>query len=239
MTALKYLLGGDFNEPPHSTGPHSPRWIADKTDGRIHAGARGNMGRIDFVISDAAVSPLTLHSTGGSDHNLRSFDVAHGRDFLRGAIWNAERDRDPVDVVQFLTAFLRVVRSDFVLLQEIQQYHAALSAISGYRLLALPGRGLNQNGILVRDRVKLEGFRVKRLAPWTWLTAGGVEHASPYMPHVGLNGWLRVGSVHEMSRIDWRDGRMVGPWDRRRIRRVSARRMVRWVELVRAGTWDQ
>lgn len=244
MTAPLYLLGGDWNEPPFATGRYSPRWVADQTGARITHGNPGNMGRIDFVISDAFVSDMALHSTGGSDHNLRSFVVAPHRDShslrsLQGAIWNAERDRPPGVVSTFLMAQLRVHRLDFVLLQEVQQYHQALGAIPGYRLLALPGRGVNQNAILVRDGVKATGFRVKRMAPWTWLTSAGKEHASPYMPHVCLDGWLRVGSVHEMSQIDWRNGRMVGPWDRRRIRATSARRQVRWVEQIRAGVYDR
>jgi hypothetical protein len=185
---------------------------------------------------------MTIHGTGGSDHNLRSFTVSMfpgAKAPLRGAIWNVQRDREPGDFLPFLNAFLRVHRTDFVLLQEVQQYHQALKTIPGYSLYAEPGRGKNQNAILVRHGIKTHRFRVKRMAPWTWRTAAGKEHASPYMPHVGLDRWLRVASVHEMSRIDWRGGIMRGPWDRRRIRRVSARRMVRWVELVRARTWDQ
>lgn len=240
---MKFMLGGDWNEPPFSTGKYSPRWIADQTDAKITHGNPGRMGRIDFVISDAVVSPLRIwNHAHGSDHDLRYFNVypSHGAQrCLFGAIWNAERDRSPVVVGTELRAFISEFMPHFVLLQEVQQYHAALNSIRGYRLFALPGRGINQNALLVRDGVKTVAFRVKRMAPWTWVTNGGVEHAPPYMPHVGLDGWLRVGSVHEMSRIDWRGGRMRGPWDRRRIRAASARRMVRWVEHVRVGTWDR
>lgn len=243
MRAPKYLIGGDWNEPPFSQGAYSAADIAHKTGGRVFHGNPGAMGRIDFLITDAHVFDMTLHDTGGSDHNLRSFTVRPGVApsliFLRGALWNAERDRHPRDVAVFLTAFLTISQADFVLLQEIQQYHHALGAIPGYRLLAIDGPGKNQNAILVSDTVKVTGFRVKRMAPWTWRTSAGVEHVSPYMPHACLNGWLRVASVHEMSQIDWRGGKMRGPRDRRRIRRTSAKRMVRFVELVRAGTWDQ
>lgn len=237
-----FLVGGDWNEPPFSNGPFSPRDIATQTSGRISHGNPGRMGRIDFVISDAAVTSLrTWDAAHGSDHDVRYFDVyphVGSRSVLRGAIWNAERDRSPAAVRFELAEFVRDHSPHFVLLQEIQQYHQALGNIAGYRLFTMPGRGRNQNGILVRDGVKATGFRVKRMAPWTWRTAAGVKHAAPYMPHVCLDGWLRVGSVHEMSRIDWRTGRMVGPRDRRRIRRASSRNIVRWVEQLRAGAWD-
>lgn len=240
---MKHLIGGDFNEPPTSTGPHSPRWIADRTGGRITHGTPGRMGRIDFVISDAEVSPLrTWDAAHGSDHDVRYFTVyptPASRRTLVGAIWNAERDRNPTAVRQEALRFIRDIGPHFVLLQEVQQYHQALATIPGYTLWAEPGRGRNQNAILVRHGVKTHQFRVRRMAPWTWVTAAGKEHAPPYMPHIGLDGWLRVGSVHEMSKIDWRGGIMRGPWDRRRIRRTSSRRLVRWVELVRAGTWDR
>lgn len=243
MNAPKYLLGGDWNEPPFSEGRYSASWVAGMTDGKIRHGEAGNMGRIDFVVSDAPVGEMDLHATGGSDHNLRSFKVWKTRvgsgAFLRGAIWNAERDRPPREVVGFLRVFLQADHTDFVLLQECQQYHLQLGAIPGYRLFALDGRGMNQNVILVRDGVKATGFRVKRMSRWTWRTSGGVEHASPYLPHVCLDGWIRVGSVHAMSQIDWRGGRMQGPLDRRRIRAQEARRQVRWVGHVRAGVYDK
>jgi hypothetical protein len=243
MTAPKVLIGGDWNEPPMAEGRYSADWICDMTGCVITHGTPGNMGRIDFVVSDAPISDMTLNGTGGSDHNLRTFKAWKNRigsgPFLRGAIWNAERDRDPKDVVAFLRAVLMVDHTDFVLLQECQQYHQALNGIPGYRLFALPGRGINQNVILVRDGVAATGFRVKRMSRWTWRTSGGVEHASPYMPHVCLDGWLRVSSVHCMSQIDWRGGRMVGPLDRRRIRAQEARRLVRWVGHVRAGLYDR
>lgn len=241
MNGRKYLLGGDWNEPPFAQGRYSAAWIAAMTDGRITHGTAGSMGRIDFVISDARVYDMTLNGTSGSDHNLRSFTVRPFPEHpgLRGAIWNVQRDRRPDEFLPFLKAFLKLHRTDFVLLQEIQQYHHALGAIPGYRLFAQDGRGINQNGILVRDDVTATGFRVRKMAPWTWRTGTGAEHAPPYMPHVCLDGWLRVGSVHEMSKIDWRGGRMQGPRDRRRIRATAARRMVRWVGHVRAGVYDR
>lgn len=235
---MKTLIGGDFNEPPTAVGEHSARWIAEQARLRVLAGERGSMGRIDFVLTDADFDRMRIYGNGGSDHDLRYFVVRHRGEALLGAIWNAERDRSPARIVDFLGQFIREWEPDFILLQEIQQYHAALERLVGYRLLALPGRGRNQNGILVRDGVKVTGFRVKRMAPWTWRTSSGKEHAPPYMPHVGLNGWLRVASVHEMSQIDWRGGVMVGPRDRKRIRRTCAKRLVRWVADVRAGVWD-
>lgn len=243
MNGPLFLAGGDWNEPPFATGRYSPRWIADQTGGRVVHGAPGRMGRIDFVISDAVMTPLrTWDGAHGSDHDVRHFDVYphHGsKNVLRGAIWNAERDRAPAVVKAELERFIRDVAPNFVLLQEVQQYHHELAAVAGYRLFAQPGRGLNQNAVLVADGTKATGFRVRRMAPWTWRTSGGVVHAPPYMPHVCLDGWLRVGSVHEMSRIDWRGGVMRGPRDRRRIRRTSSKRVVRWVELLRVGTWDR
>lgn len=241
MKRAKVLLGGDWNEPPRSTGEHSAKWIAAEAGLRVVSGQAGSMGRIDFILTDLAVPTLRIFGNGGSDHDLRWFLAPnpHTGGSLLGAIWNAERDRRPAVVAGFLGRFIRELEPDFVLLQEIQQYHEILGRFPGYRLLALPGRGINQNGILVRDGVEISGFRVKRMAPWTWRTAAGVEHAPPYMPHVLLDGWLRVASVHEMSQIDWRDGKMVGPRDRKRIRRVSAERMVKWVANVRAGVYDR
>lgn len=242
MRAVNVLIGADWNEPPTSVGTYSAEWVARSTGCRVVAGQRGSMGRIDFLVTDAYVATLRTYGNGGSDHDLRWFYVRPQSDsglYLLGALWNVERDRHPALVVGHLVEFIRDFDPHFMLLQEIQQYHQALGRIPGYRLLAMPGRGIDQNGILVKDGVKVSGFRVRKMAPWTWRTASGKEHASPYMPHACLNDWLRVASAHEMSRIDWRKGKMVGPRDRRRIRRVSARRMVRWVELVRAGTWDQ
>ena len=241
---MKTLLGGDWNEPPFSTGAYSPAWIANQTGSRITHGAPAGHGRIDFVICDARVGDMALHATGGSDHNLRSFTVYRyhtktTRQHLYGAIWNAQRDRDPDDVTRFLNAFLRVHRTDFVLLQEVQQYHRALRRIPGYSLHAEPGRGKSQNAILVSHGTKTHRFRVRRMAPYVWFTRDRIEHASPYMPHIGLDGWLRVASVHEVPRVDWRKGRMVGAWDRRRVRRVSAKRMVKFTRFVRAGKWDR
>jgi hypothetical protein len=73
VKAPRFLIGGDWNEPPSSTGRYSGAWIAEQTGGRITHGKAGAMGRIDYVISDAHVWNMVSHGTGGSDHDLRSF----------------------------------------------------------------------------------------------------------------------------------------------------------------------
>lgn len=72
------LIGGDWNEPASTQGKWSPQWIAQQAGMTTHGGVETHgHGRIDYEISKGCrVSNVKAGPTGGSDHNIVTFDVS-------------------------------------------------------------------------------------------------------------------------------------------------------------------
>lgn len=134
---------------------------------------------------------------------------------LAGGLWNARRDRDPELVRRYLRQIARQQRLDFVLLQEFSDYlgHLARHPIDGWRLVCPvhPGRGDDQNPILVRDVVSVERPRVMQMTDNGWWTVDGKPHAPVYSVAALLDGWLRVASIHAPVSVSWSGGQIAGP----------------------------
>lgn len=139
---------------------------------------------------------------------------------LRGATWNAERDRSASAVRRYLRRMVRRHRLDFVLLQEFADYtgHLRRHPVKGYRLL-VPDNGHDERQcpILVRDTVHARYARVLQMADSGWITVTGAHYAPPKSVAVLLDGWLRAVSIHAPVSVSWPGGRIAGP-----SRRVAA-----------------
>lgn len=232
----QYALGGDFNERAANRGRYSPRWIAEQ----LHLGVFTPGPRsIDWLMASCPVTDVERVGDGGSDHHMVIFTVHYpgrgGRALaLKGAIWNCERDRDPNKVGVWLDQQIRRHGLDFVLLQEAKQYHDALEEIAGVQVIAYgKPMGAQHNVIVVRDGVDVTEAEAQQMSREGWLLrgwGGDDQHAPSYATFATLNGWLHVGSVHEVVAVDWRERRglwrAIGALDRVRARRQAARRYV-------------
>jgi N-acetyl-anhydromuramyl-L-alanine amidase AmpD len=215
------LLGGDWNEGANSTGTHSPAWIAAQGGMKVYAPPPNRAGKvgIDYVLSSAPVTDVKRVEETGSDHEPITFTVTHpdGRT-LRGGIFNVRRDRTLAEREQ-LHEWLDARDEDFWLLQEVRQYHDLLKSVGGYTAFtAREPAGAEHNAVLVRDGVTAADAKFRQTSGAGWFTKDGKQHDPTTVALVTLNGWLRVGSVHEVVSTDLRAGKWVGP-----VRRVAAR----------------
>lgn len=234
MLEQHYALGGDWNERPTNRGRYSPAWIAAQLGLGVYSpGPRS----IDWAMASCPVTEIDRVGFGGADHQLVTFTLhypGHPRLALRGGIWNCERDRDPADVTRWLQAQMKEHGLDFVLLQEAKQYHDALEDLDGVQVIAY-GRpaGAQHSVIVVRHGVDVNSAESMQMSKAGWLLRGwGGDnlHAPHFTTFATLNGWLTLGSVHEVVAVDWRRRgriwRAVGALDRIRARRQAARRYV-------------
>lgn len=134
---------------------------------------------------------------------------------MKGATWNAERDRDPAAVRRALRRRVRRHDLDFVLLQEFNDYLAYFEQhpIRGYILVCPPhpGGGDDQNPILVRESIPRDLERVVQLSRHGWVTVDGHQHAPVYAVTLLLGDWLRVASIHAPVTVSWPHGEIEGP----------------------------
>lgn len=234
---IHYLPAGDWNESPDSYGRYSPTWIARKGGLDKYDPEFGKHGRIDFILSSAGVTGVRRIKGGESDHGLVAFTVYASSDrILRGAIWNVERDRSNREIevmVDFISEVAHAEKLDFLLLNETQDYHhgphrGPLAYVKDYRLIAADSPpGAKHNSILVHSSVDISNVVFKQMSTRGWTAGGGGAHHPLFDTMVTLDRWLRVAAVHEVNGVDWVNGKMVGPEDRKRARRQSARRKVR------------
>lgn len=160
---------------------------------------------------------------------------------LAGGTYNMKVHRDPYAARVFLGHWARTHGLDFVLLQELTGYHAAVREIPGYRLVAANGwPGASNTGVLVRDGVRADRRRAVRTSG-RWLRRDGVSWHPP-RTWVGcrLDGWLSVLSVHMPPRVDVHGAHLHGPALSQRAYAGCAERLAKlpgWDLL--GGDWNE
>jgi hypothetical protein len=228
------IMGGDWNEPPTSTGRWSPRWIADATGQTIYPPPAGKHGRIDFLMTDLDFERVNRIPGGESDHGLILYDLqdpATGTRY-RVAIWNVQVGRPArarAVMIDHLAEVARGFAVDVFLLQECSGYHSDLKRLAkatGYTYVGSNVRGPWHNVTLVHRRTHVSGVRFKQMSRSGWRTRTGATHTPTYTTLCTLDRRIRVANVHEAVSVDWRDGRPVGPENRVRARIESAARLV-------------
>lgn len=231
------LLGGDWNEGADSQGRYSPAWLAAKTRMDIFTpqpGKRGHTG-IDYILACMPVTDMVRLSGGGSDHHAVLFKVHHPENtdiVFTGVTWNVMRDRTKesrAEMLEFIRAISAEHNVDFWLLQEMRQYHDLVrDAIDGFCFYGSKDPdGVEHNAILVRGTHLVSHVRFRLTSTIGWITITGASHDPSSVALATLNRWCRVGSVHEASSVDWRDGEMVGPPRRLVVRIQSVRSLKR------------
>lgn len=135
---------------------------------------------------------------------------------MKGASYNCLVGRDPKEVTRWLTKTVREKNLDFVQLQEINGYHQALRSIPGYKLITFPGaRDRGESGILVRNGISVEGEKSIQSTEG-WKSPDGEIRRPRAATSVLLGGWLRVVSVHAPPAIDFANGQIKGPEQRKK-----------------------
>lgn len=230
----RLVLAGDWNEGPESTGRYSPAWVARKSGLTIAAAAPGKRGRvgIDYVMSSVPVEDVVRLKEDISDHNPVAFTVFHkelGR-ALRLCTFNVMRDRTQLQrraLVEWLAVTGVNQGIAAYALQEIRQYHDLLETVPGYDLYASTDPdGVEHNGLLVRQDVPVRADEFRLTSKVGWVTVTGANHDPSSIALATIDGWCRLGSVHEAPTVDWVNGKPIGPAKRVAVRVASARTLV-------------
>ena len=129
---------------------------------------------------------------------------------LKGGTYNCLVGRNPAVVGKTVKHFLKSRDLDFLQVQEITQYHKALSNIPGYKLITFPGaKDHGESGLLVKDSIKTQSPQLVQ-ADTGWKAPNGDTRQARGAVSAKLAGWLRVSSVHLPPAIDWKNGHAVG-----------------------------
>lgn len=159
------------------------------------------------------VKPASIASSAPVRHPAKKEETPEK---LRGATYNCEVHRDPRKVAQFVSHMAHSNKLDFIQLQEISTYHHVLQKIPGYHLITFPKtKDHGETGVLVRDGLKTEHPKSMQMKEG-WESVHGWHMAARAPTAVKVAGWLKLVSVHAPPGIDFRNGRMIGPEQRKK-----------------------
>jgi peptidoglycan hydrolase-like protein with peptidoglycan-binding domain len=213
LKSLGYLKGPADNRFDASTAKAVIDYKRDHGwEGEPQGGVGERMARSlkrTSAAATASTAPISeTSSASGSSGKNRTPST------LKGATYNVERDRNPMEVKDTLGKFAKKNELDFIQLQEINGYHKALEKIPGYHLVTFPkSKDHGESGILVKDDLLTKhASYIQGEGGWTTVRGG---HAPPRAATaVQLAGWLKVVSVHQPPSVDFKNGQPVGPENR-------------------------
>ena len=114
----------------------------------------------------------------------------------------------PLDVVKGeVERLIKKHDLDFLAVQEGQDYERMLGTVKGFNYFTEPGRGANENGVLVRDGLTADKFKSKFYGDG-WTTINGDHHVAAVQNEVRIDGWLKVRGLHLPTPSSWKDGRI-------------------------------
>lgn len=118
---------------------------------------------------------------------------------LTGGTWNTRVLRDPPTVARECSKLMRVHHLDFLLLQEVEGYRAALMGVPDCRYISRRIKTRNEwreVGVLVRDGVRVTGVLNTAVGDGWFGHIIHRWHPGRTFLRCTLDGWLRVATVH-------------------------------------------
>jgi hypothetical protein len=133
--------------------------------------------------------------------------------------WNMRRDRDKSTAAREALAVMDAYDLDVLALQETGGYVHQLRCLPGVQCVAFDAkRGQADTAILVREGHTLSDTGIEPMTTLGWVTVRGGKTPPKYLPHVLVDGWLRVGSLHTAPSVRFdNDATPEGP-----VRRVAS-----------------
>lgn len=245
MKAGALVLSGDWNaELGKDLGMFSPAWLARTAGLTVFGCGPGRHGNIDYALAAGQVALVRRARCGngarrageeGSDHDAIRMTVARpDGTTLRMLTWNMQRDRRIELVLSQLQDLNIQHRPHVMVLQEANQYVAALRyRYPDWHLITGDHPATQQNVIMVRRTQIITGHRVVQLSQDGWVTVQGKEHAPVYAPTVVVDGWCRFVGIHMPPSVNWRPKRSrvaapFGPIKRVAVMVTSMRKLRSW-----------
>lgn len=136
---------------------------------------------------------------------------------LRGGTWNARVTRDPHTVAGEAARIMRRNRLNFLLLQEVEEYRAALMAIPDHQYVSkrikTKRNEWREVGLLVTDDTVVTNVRNTSVGNGWFGRIVNRWHPGRTFLRATLNGWLRVSPVHAPPGVDLKTHHPKDQWD--------------------------
>lgn len=135
---------------------------------------------------------------------------------INGGTFNLLAGRAKIAVRKEVESFIEKWDLGFLAVQEAADYALQLDAIPGFSYFTGDThRGSKQNGILVRDDIRVNRVRCLEYGDG-WTTVKGKHHLPLSQMQVCLDNWLLLRSIHLMTPSRWdASGKLEMPKERR------------------------